>query len=118
MKPSGYRAKTGGDGGVAVFLDPPYSTSGGLYAEGCDTGSVSAAVRKWCVTAPESLRIVLCGYDSEHDELLNHGWRVERGQGGGGAGYSVNRENGRRERLWMSPACLKQEALFDMREAA
>lgn len=32
-----------------------------------------------------------------------------------GAGYSARRDNGRRERLWLSPACLdtgEQEALW------
>ena len=118
VKPSGYRAKTGGDGSVAILLDPPYSTSGDLYAEGCDTGDISAAVRNWCLTAPEDLRIVLCGYDTEHDALLAHGWRVKQGKSGGGAGYSVRADNGRRERLWVSPACRRQEALFNLGEDA
>lgn len=118
VKPSALRAKTGGDGSVAVLLDPPYATSGDLYAEGDTDGTVSAAVREWCLMAPADLRIVLCGYDHEHDELLSQGWRVEQGQGGGGAGYSVNAANGRRERLWLSPACLRAETLFDLGSAA
>lgn len=51
------------------------------------------------------LRIVLCGYDNEHDDLLDAGWRVIQGKSGSGSGYSKNRANGRRERLWLSPAC-------------
>ena len=101
----------------AVFLDPPYATSGDLYAHAGE--GVAEAVRAWCLQADRALRIILCGYDSEHDELLDHGWRVIDGKAGRGAGYSANRFNGRRERLWLSPSCigsqqgdlLSQEAL-------
>ena len=68
LKPSVTRAKAGGDGALAVLLDPPYATSGDLYAGTTDT-SVAEQVRAWCITAPGDLRIVLCGYESEHDEL-------------------------------------------------
>lgn len=98
------RARTGGDGTIGVLLDPPYATSGDLYAHG-DT-AIAADVADWCATAPTDLRIVLCGYDTEHDRLIDHGWRKAEGKAGGGAGYSIRRDNGRRERLWLSPACL------------
>ncbi len=114
LTPSASRAGAGGDGSRAILLDPPYATSGDLYTHG-DT-QVSAAVREWCTTAPADLRIVLCGYDDEHDVLLGHGWSVTAGKAGGGAGYSVRSDNGRRERLWVSPGCLsvaEQESLFD-----
>lgn len=113
---SATRAGTGGDGARALLLDPPYATSGDLYAStntGDEHRTISAKVRQWCLTAPSDLRIVLCGYDTEHDELLNHGWTVEQGTAGGGAGYSTNAGNGKRERLWMSPACLMGQATFD-----
>ena len=67
---------------------------------------IAEQVRDWCLTAPDHLRIVLCGYDQEHDTLLNHGWDVIEGKAGGGAGYSTRADNGRRERLWCSPSCL------------
>ena len=104
VKPSVIRSGAGGDGMRAVFLDPPYATSGDLYAESSE--GVALAVRDWCLTAPRDLRVILCGYDSEHDPLLAHGWSVAEGKSGGGAGYSTNSLNGRRERLWMSPACI------------
>ena len=69
------------------------------------TDDVAATVRDWCITAPTGLRIVLCGYDTEHDALLDHGWSVVEGKAGRGAGYSTRADNGRRERLWLSPAC-------------
>ena len=104
VKPSVTRSGTGGDGSRAVFLDPPYATSGDLYAESSE--GVAEAVRQWCQDAPPRLRIILCGYDAEHNELLRHGWTVTEGKAGGGAGYSTNGLNGRRERLWLSPACI------------
>ena len=112
VKPSVVRSGTGGDGIRAVLLDPPYATSGDLYAESSE--GIAEAVRDWCLTAPRELRIILCGYDAEHDDLLVHGWTVAEGKSGRGAGYSVNPTNGRRERLWLSPACIgtQQQSLL------
>lgn len=114
LTPAVVRAKTGGDGGIGILLDPPYSTSGHLYAHGDDDGALPADVRSWCLTAPEHYRIALCGYDGEHAELEQHGWRVVEGKSGGGAGYSTDGTAGHRERLWLSPACIgtEQEVLF------
>lgn len=114
VKPSVTRSGTGGDGCRAVFLDPPYATSGDLYAE--STEGIAEAVRAWCVTAPRQMRVILCGYDTEHDELLQHDWSVMEGKAGRGAGYSTNALNGRRERLWLSPACIgsTQPSLLDL----
>jgi site-specific DNA-adenine methylase len=111
VKPSVTRSGTGGDGTRAIFLDPPYATSGDLYSE--SSKDVALAVRNWCLTAPRDQRVILCGYDTEHDALLTHGWSVTEGKAGGGAGYSVNPTNGRRERLWLSPTCIgsQQQAL-------
>ena len=93
----------------AAFLDPPYATSGDLYAESSE--GIAEAVREWCMTAPRELRIILCGYDTEHDALLALGWTVTEGKAGRGAGYSANPFNGRRERLWCSPSCIGQGQL-------
>jgi len=107
VKPSVTRSGTGGDGSRAIFLDPPYATSGDLYAESSE--GVAIAVREWCATAPREMRVILCGYDTEHNALLACGWSVTEGKAGGGAGYSANPANGRRERLWLSPACIGSE---------
>ena len=104
VQPSVIRSGAGGDGARAVFLDPPYATSGDLYA--ATTTDVAADVQRWCQSAPDDLRIVLCGYDDEHDALRSHGWTRVDGKSGRGAGYSVRRDNGRREGMWLSPACL------------
>ena len=112
VKPSVLRAGTGGDGSRAVFLDPPYATSGDLYAHQEDVGE---AVREWCASAPSDLRIVLCGYDDEHDAL---GWLCVDGKSGRGAGYSMRSDNGRRERLWLSPACLAAGDQLALEQAA
>ena len=109
VKPSVIRSGTGGDGARAVFLDPPYATSGDLYAHA--GAGVAEDVRAWCVEADRGLRVILCGYDTEHDELLSHGWHVVEGKSGRGAGYSTNAFNGRRERLWLSPACIHGQQL-------
>ena len=109
VQPSVTRSGAGGDGARAIFLDPPYATSGDLYAStntDSELAAVGEQVREWCVTAPSDLRVVLCGYDDEHDALLEHGWERHTGKSGGGAGYSTNAANGQRERLWLSPACI------------
>ena len=107
--PSVLRA-TAGNSTVGVFLDPPYATSGDLYAATVGTDT-AAQVREWAAEHGHEYRIVLCGYDDEHDQLLDHRWTREAGKAGGGAGYSANPLNGRRERLWLSPACLRDDLL-------
>jgi hypothetical protein len=111
LTPSASRAGTGGDRSTAIFLDPPYATSGDLYAH--SEHGIAEQVREWCQSAPRDLRIVLCGYDDEHDALLSYGWTVTQGKAGGGAGYSTRADNGRRERLWLSPACLRGQDVLD-----
>lgn len=100
--PSVVRAGAGGDGSRAVFLDPPYATSGDLYH--ATSRSVTQEVEDWCIQAPGDLRIVLCGYDTDHDALLAHGWTKQQGKATNG-GYSGG-TSGHRERLWLSPACI------------
>ena len=54
----------------------------------------------------------------EHDDLLGHGWTVTEGKAGGGAGYSTRADNGRRERLWLSPGCRLAQDVLDFGEPA
>lgn len=114
LKPSVIRA-TAGNGNIGVLLDPPYTIGGDLYATtntGSDHHTIPEQVRQWCATAT-GYRIVLCGFDDEHDALLAHGWRKELGRAGGGAGYNTDGKAGRRERLWLSPDCLTNQHTFD-----
>lgn len=117
VQPSVTRSGAGGDGSRAIFLDPPYATSGDLYAATTDGTDVAHEVREWCKAAPGDVRIILCGYDDEHDELIDLGWAKREGKSGGGAGYSTRSDNGRRERLWLSPSCIgvgvEQASIFD-----
>ena len=112
-QPSVTRSGAGGDGSRAIFLDPPYATSGDLYAHG--DSNISAEVREWCATtADPTMRVILCGYDTEHDDLLTLGWTVTEGKSGNGSGYSTRADNGRRERLWLSPSCLGTHEQADL----
>ena len=114
LKPSVIRA-TASNSTIGVLLDPPYSTSGDLYAT-TNTGQhqdISAQVREWATDNGTNYRIVLCGFDDEHDELLGHGWRKEIGRAGGGAGYNTDGRAGRRERLWLSPTCVETNLALD-----
>lgn len=101
-------------GGVCgVFLDPPYELNmrSAVYANesGC-----AADVRRWCAANGNAadLRIVLAGYDGEHNELERLGWRVHAWKATGGFGNQSNttgRDNASKERLWFSPHCLDHQ---------
>ena len=117
LKPSVIRA-TAGNSTIGVLLDPPYSTSGDLYAT-TNTGQhqdISGQVRDWAAQNGSAYRIVLCGFNDEHDALLAHGWRKEIGRAGGGAGYNTHGRAGRRERLWLSPTCVETNLALDFTE--
>mgnify|MGYP000558965780 CR=1 FL=1 len=111
-----------GDGHAGVFLDPPYANdirSSGLYAN--DDGTVAGDCLRWCVKAGDNpkTRIVLAGYDTEHAELVDHGWTSHEWftagflTGGMANTASIVDDTGdvpshqqHRERLWASPYCL------------
>lgn len=97
---------------VGVFLDPPYEsrsrTVDGLSLYASDGHDVSREVREWCRTAPSGWRVVLCGYDNEHDELLDANWRKVDPPKAVSSGYNVSDLNSRRDRLWASPSCMAE----------
>jgi site-specific DNA-adenine methylase len=108
---------TDGDS-CGVFLDPPYSNK--LRRNGCythDDGSVAAEAAQWAREhgCDKRMRIVLCGYDGEHDMP---GWRQYPWAANGGygnKGHGRGRDNAGKEVLWISPHCLGggvQESLF------
>lgn len=95
---------------VGVFLDPPYSAEAGrdnaLYSE--ESLTVAHDCAAWCRANQDNprYRIVLAGYEGEHDLP---GWDVhayKAGQSyGTAAGGGKNKENRHKERLWFSPSC-------------
>ncbi len=96
---------------VGVFLDPPYDVNErdpGCYNSDAEYGHVSAAVREWCLENGDNprYRIVLAGYDGEHD--MPSSWRVLAWKATRAYGTHDGEDNGnrRRERLWFSPHCL------------
>ncbi len=118
-------AVTTGIGLTGVFLDPPYSAEANrdkdIYA--VESGTVAHEVREWCLANGNNpkLRIALCGYEGEHDDLEQHGWKVHVWRTGGG--YANQNKGGqgmanaKRERIWFSPHCLSgQEDLFPQQE--
>lgn len=110
-------------GGITgVFLDPPYSRDmrTDVYANESDC---AADVLQWCMEngTDKNLRIVLAGYDGEHNKLTSQGWRqVEWRAAGGYGGGKGGRgdDNASKERLWLSPHCFgvapKQQGAFDL----
>jgi hypothetical protein len=102
-------------GMTGIFLDPPYADTAtrttGLYAQDCD--QVAHAVREWAIEQGRNplMRIVLAGYQDEHQ--MPDDWRVVEWEATGGYGLisddedSTGRKNKGRERLWCSPACTK-----------
>ena len=100
---------------TGVYLDPPYTDGAQQYAVGGTGTSISAETRAWAMEhgTDTRLRIVLSGYAGEHDSLEAKGWRVEswKANGGYGNGNAAGNENAKRERLWLSPACLGDEGL-------
>jgi DNA adenine methylase len=101
-------------GVTGVLLDPPYADTAdrqdALYRE--DSLSVAHAVREWAIEQGENplMRIALCGYEGEHE--MPESWAVyEWNAGEGFGGQATERSgNGRRERIWFSPACVRIEA--------
>lgn len=92
------------NGVTGVFIDPPYTYESGrmknIYKE--DHSTIAHDCRKWCIEYGNrpKMRAILCGYDVEHDELLEHGWRKVTWYP---TGFQKDKT---RERLWLSPQCL------------
>ena len=106
-------------GTTGVFLDPPYADTAGRDP-GCyavDSLTVAHDVRAWAIEAGkrDDMRIVLAGYEGEHE--MPGDWRVVSWMARGGYGSqsddeeSNGRLNAHKERLWLSPACLTAKAV-------
>ena len=98
---------------TGVFLDPPYADTAkrqdNLYLK--DSLDVAHDVREWAIANGDNrlLRIALCGYDEEH--VMPESWAVyEWNAGEGFGGQATERSgNGKKERIWFSPACVQVE---------
>lgn len=99
---------------TAVFLDPPYGEKANrtdfVYAE--DSLTVADDVKKWAITEGNNplMRIALCGYTGEHEELQENGWNSWNWKTNGGyanKGNGQGRINKLREIVWFSPHCLQ-----------
>jgi DNA adenine methylase len=102
-------------GTTAVFLDPPYTKGEMDYAAGGVGGELADAVRAWCLKNGDNtaLRIVLCGHQGEHDELLAHGWHIREWTAR--KGYAVTDEaieNSASETIWCSPHSMPELELI------
>lgn len=111
-----------GKGVVGFFLDPPYGDVGratNLYGK-TESLSVAEKVQQWCIENGnnEKYRIVYAGFDVEGKDLEEAGWRVIEwfkpgGLKGGMGNTKKDKKEGEaghqqhRERLWLSPHCLK-----------
>ena len=107
---TGPAVRDAGGGIVGMFLDPPYDQTERATVYTMDR-PVATEVREWCVANGEDpkLRIVLAGYDGEHNQLESMGWKVSawNARGGyGSQGEGRGRDNASRERLWLSPLCM------------
>lgn len=93
---------------TGVVLDPPYSQKNRdkVYQ---DDNDVFKEVSKWAIENDDNskLRIVLCGY--EGDVEMPNTWQTYswNGSGLGNMGDSRGKDNLSRERIWLSPSCLK-----------
>lgn len=97
-----------------IFLDPPYATDTRSTTYTHDSTSIAHDVRAWCLENGNNakLRIALCGYDGEHNELVDAGWSVHVWEAGGSYGKGRGGQadaNAKLERIWFSPHCLNEQ---------
>jgi DNA adenine methylase len=98
---------------VGVFLDPPYDEmqhTGGMYGRDV-AASLSADVRAWAIANGDHprMRIVLCGYASEHSAHMPPTWQEVPWKASKGYAGADNERRGQ-ERVWLSPHCLRPQA--------
>jgi hypothetical protein len=106
-------------GVTGINFDPPYDPEAGRHAGLYAVESRTAArdVRRYCLERGDDpkMRIVLAGYAGEgHEDLERHGWEPVLWKAGGGYGNrtKAGKANAKRERLWLSPHCLRERTLF------
>ena len=109
----------GGKGVAGVFLDPPYGADGVSDVYNHDSSTIAGDVAQWALEHGDDprLRIVLAGFEVEHQALEDAGWAVVDWYQGAGefalikGGYGKGSKKGsqmHRDRLWLSPHCIQQ----------
>jgi DNA adenine methylase len=101
-------AKNMGMSPCAVFLDAPYQEQGRAKVYECDGGDEFQRAWVWALAhgSSDHFRIAVCGYDD--GRRTPSGWSVVawKAQGGFGNRNKAN-TNRHRERIWLSPHCLR-----------
>lgn len=102
---------------VGIFFDPPYGITDRdttLYHH--DSTDIAKDVLAWCRErgSRSSYRIVVAGYEEYQELVDDHGWTTEAWKANGGYANqgTTYKENGSRERLYLSPHCNRQADLF------
>lgn len=98
-----------GNSNIGIFFDPPYSDTSrrkSLYR--IDSYDIAKEVNDFCIKHAnrKTYRIVLAGYEGEHNNLEDYGyvkysWKAQGGYGNMNKDY----ENKHKERLWASASC-------------
>lgn len=93
------------NGVKGVFFDPPYDGHENFYSKKTDKNVVNK-VRTWCKKfgARDDFRIAISGYNTDHDELLEHGWFKKSI----GKQCGMKKDSNKKiEYIWCSPLCVK-----------
>ena len=95
-------------GATAVFLDPPYRMLGRSRVYDSESDDAAELARAWCKNNGHDpkLRIILCGYGDEHEELEHYGWTTHRWKG---EAFTSSNDNHMKETMWVSPHCVRSE---------
>ncbi len=97
----------GGTKNIGIFFDPPYSNCrrGGLYRK--DNYDVHKEVNDFCIKNAdrETYRIVVAGYEGEHNNLEDYGYTKYIWHAHGGYSNLSGSDNKYKERLWASKSC-------------
>jgi len=96
-------------------IPSPFPYFGDVYTH--DSETVAHDVCEWAIEngKRDDMRIALCGYEGEHE--MPGAWKTLAWNAGEGFGGQAKERsgNGKRERVWFSPACLSgaQASIFD-----
>lgn len=99
-----------GSHSVGIFIDPPYDSNNSdktLYIE----NNASKAVASWAIEhgSDYRYRIILCGFELEHEMPSDWNW-VVLGQVGRKTTQKNKSARNNKEGMWLSPHCLSDES--------